>query len=271
LKISEATLRHLLPISLTNAPCVSIQKEAKVDEAIGLLVPYLESMTDSLVVTGDSNEPIGIIGGKDVIENVLASPAIKPIGDHSAESIMSGIITRVEGATKLADLISEWKKTGRAFSIIPNAIGGYSAISARKVLEIGKTAMTDMAISELPKKKVVSFSMDSTIRDVIDLMLKNRTRKVLLENTNEFVSDRIILEKLAMELAYLKDVDGFMSLPVSGLGMEYAKVITKDLMLNELSSIMFGMMHPYVSFRDQVVSPWDICLALLSERFQEYG
>lgn len=248
---------------------MSIQKEAKVDEAVGLLVPYLESMTDSLVVTGNKNEPVGIIGGKEVIQNVLASPKGGPHSD--IRSIMSDVITKVSGTTTLSELVSKWKETGRAFSIIPNAIGGYSAVSARKVLEIGKTSMTDMAISELPKKKVVSFSADGTIGDVISMMLKHRTRKVVLENTNQFASDRIILEKLAMELRYLNDVESFMRLPVSSLGLEYAKVMTKDIMVNELSSIMFGMMHPYAMFRDQVISPWDICLALLSDRFQEYG
>jgi len=270
MKVSEVAIRDLLPLSLMTTPCVSIEGRNNVQEAVGLLVPYLESMADSLVVTGDKNQPIGIIGGKEIVEKVLANPSAK-IFDTTAESIMSSNITRISGTTKLKEIIEQWKQTGRAFSIMSNALGGYSAISARKILEVGKTSMTEMTISELPKKKVVTFRIDDTVNSIINLMLKNKTRKVLLENTNRFISDRIIIEKIAADLNYLRDGGNFLDLPAVGFSLEYAKVISKDIKVNEIASIMFGMMHPYAVFREQVISPWDICLALLSDKFEEYG
>jgi CBS domain-containing protein len=220
-------------------------------------------------VTGDKNEPIGVVGGREIIEKVLANPS-RSVFEDKIENIMSSTVTRISGTTTIRTIVEEWQKTGRAFSLIPNAIGGFSVISARKLLEIGKISMTDMRVSELPKKKIHTFSTNSTINEVINTMLKNKTRKLLLENTNQFVSDRIIIEKIASDLNYLKNTNNFLELPVTGFGLEYAKVITKDIMVNELASIMFGMQHPYAVFRDQVISPWDICLALLSERMQEY-
>jgi CBS domain-containing protein len=256
-------------MTLTSVPCVSIQRQAKIEEVVGLLIPYLESMADSLIVTGDKNEPIGVVGGREIIEKVLANPS-RSVFEDKIENIMSSTVTRISGTTTIRTIVEEWQKTGRAFSLIPNAIGGFSVISARKLLEIGKISMTDMRVSELPKKKIHTFSTNSTINEVINTMLKNKTRKLLLENTNQFVSDRIIIEKIASDLNYLKNTNNFLELPVTGFGLEYAKVITKDIMVNELASIMFGMQHPYAVFRDQVISPWDICLALLSERMQEY-
>ena len=111
-----------MPVSLTSVPCVSIQKQAKAKEAISLLIPYLESMADSLIVTGDKNEPIGIVGGKEIVEKVLANPS-RSVFDDTIEKIMSHTITRVSGTTTIRDTVEDWKKTGRAFSIIPNAIG----------------------------------------------------------------------------------------------------------------------------------------------------
>ncbi|MFY9301418.1 MAG: CBS domain-containing protein [Candidatus Nitrosotenuis sp.] len=270
MKIADRMLRDLLPLSLTATPCVSIQRQSRVEEAISLLIPYLESMTDSLIVTGDKNEPIGIVGGREIIEGVYASPS-KKLFDDTIEKIMSPNLTKVSGTTTLRDTVEEWKKTGRAFSLIPNAIGGYSAISARKLLEVGKISMTDMRISEIPKKKMTTFRMDATVSEIISLMLKHNTRKLLLENTNQFISDRIIIERIATDLNYLRDTTNFLDLPIIGFGLEYAKVITKDIMVNELSSIMSGMMHPYAVFRDQAISPWDICLVLLSDKIQEYA
>lgn len=177
--IADKMLRDLIPMTLTSVPGVSIQKQAKIEEAIGLLIPYLESLADSLIVTGDKNEPIGVVGGREIVEKVLANPS-RSIFEDVIEKIMSHTITRVSGTSTVRDTIQDWKNTGRAFSIIPNAIGGFSVISARKMLEVGKISMTDMRISELPKKKIHTFSTNSTINEVINAMLKNKTRKILL-------------------------------------------------------------------------------------------
>lgn len=270
MKISEFALIDLLPLSLTTTPCVSVQKQNKVQEAIVLLVPYLESMTDSLIVTNGDNKPLGIVGGREILEQILSNPSSN-LFESKVENVMSPQITIVSGTTKLKDVIEKWKKTGRAFSIIPNVIGGYSAISARKLLEVGKSSMTEMTISDMPKKKSITFKVGTTVNSVINMMLKHKTRKLLLENSNQFISDRIIIEKIATDFNYLKNTNNFLDLPVIDFDLEYAKIITKDLNINELSSIMFGMMHPYVVFKDQAISPWDICLALLSEKIQEYS
>ena len=269
MKISEFALRDLLPLSLTTIPCVSVQKQSKVQEAIGLLVPYLESMADSLIVTNGDNQPLGIIGGREIIEQILSNPTSN-LFESKVDSIMSAEITKVSGTTKLKDVVEDWKKTGRAFSIIPNLVGGYSAISARKLLEVGKSSMTDMSMSDLPKKKPITFKIGATVNSIINLMIKHKTRKILLENSNQFISERVIIEKIATDFNFLKNTNNFLDLPIIDFGLEYAKIITKDLKINELSSIMFGMMHPYVVFKDQAISPWDICLALLSDRMQEY-
>src|SRR3989338_7255425 len=99
MKISEFALRDLLPLSLMNTPCVSVQKDNKVQEAIALLIPYLESMTDSLIVTNGDNKPLGIVGGKDIIERILSNPSSN-LFESSVESVMSTQITKVSGTTK---------------------------------------------------------------------------------------------------------------------------------------------------------------------------
>ena len=128
--IADRMLRDLIPTTLISVPGVSIQKQAKIEEAIGLLIPYLESMADSLIVTGDKNEPIGVVGGREIVEKILANPS-RSIFEDVIEKIMSHTITRVSGTSTVRDTVQDWKNTGRAFSIIPNAIGGFSVISAK--------------------------------------------------------------------------------------------------------------------------------------------
>ncbi len=263
--ISNKQLQELLPMSLTSTPGVSIQKNNQVWCGAAMLIHYLESFTDSLVVV-DKNTPIGIIGGKEIIVGLAKEPSSKLFDDTSIEDILSQEISQISEDTTLQTLIEKWKQAGRAFSVIPNQYGGLSAISARSILEIGIRCKTSMTISDIQKKNVVKFSPDDKIGTIIKLMLENKTRRLLLENSTKFISDRIIIEKIARDLDYLRKTDNFLDLPVSSFKLESAKVVEEDMPLPNVYDRMFGMLHPYIIYKDQVISPWDLCVTLLSDK-----
>lgn len=263
--ISNKQLIDLLPLSLTSTPAVSIQKNNQVWCGTVMLIHYLESFTDSLVVR-DGNIPIGIIGGKEIIEGLIKEPSSKFFDKTTVEDILTEEITQISEKTTLQTLIEKWKQTRRAFSVIPNQIGGLSAISARSILEIGIRCKTELTISHIPKKEVVKFRADDKISTIINLMLENKTRRLLLENSTKFISDRIIIEKIARDFNYLRKTDEFLDIPVSSFNLESAKVIEEDISLPNVYDIMYGMLHPYIIFEGQVISPWDLCLTLLSDK-----
>ncbi len=176
----------------------------------------------------------------------------------------------VSGETKLKELMEFWKNTRRAFAAIPNEFSDYSGISAKKMLEVGKRIKTKILISELPDKKLVTFPNNTTIGNVLNLMLENNTRRLILENSTKFINDRIILEKITEDLKCLKDVENFLEIPINEFKLEEIKVISDDLSISEVSKIMYEMEHPCVLFRDKIITPWDICLILLSEKITEY-
>ncbi|HZC48185.1 MAG TPA: hypothetical protein VE244_03885 [Nitrososphaeraceae archaeon] len=60
---------------------------------------------------------------------------------------------QVQKETIFKDLIEKWKHTRRAFAVIANVSEGYSPISARKMLEIGKKIKTDISVSSMDKKR----------------------------------------------------------------------------------------------------------------------
>ena len=72
--ITDKTIKELLPLSFNSTPAVSIRKENEVWVATSMLIHYLESFTDSLVVTEEDEKPIGVIGGREIIENVFRDP-----------------------------------------------------------------------------------------------------------------------------------------------------------------------------------------------------
>src|SRR3989304_5743927 len=91
------------------------------------------------------------------------------------------LIIQMLKRTKLRELLDFWKQTRIAFAIIPNEFSDYSELSARKLLEIGMRCKTDVSVCDLPEKKLVTFTKDFTIGNIINSMLEHGTRRLLLE------------------------------------------------------------------------------------------
>jgi len=266
--ITDKTLKELLPLSFNTTPAVSIRKENKVWVAASMMIHYLESFTDSLVVTEGDEKPIGVIGGREIIENVFEDPSSDFFDNMTVEQIADKNLTILSEKSNLGELLETWKKTKRAFSIIPNNYGGYAAISGRKILEIGLNCVTDITVSELPQKRVLTFEKDSTLKEIIGLMLENNTRKLLLKDTNCFISDRLIIQSIAQEFDFFRNVKFLGKRVQESFKLEEAKKISKDVNLAEIAKIMYSMLHPYVIYHEQVITPWDICMALESDRIK---
>ncbi|MFB5598575.1 MAG: CBS domain-containing protein, partial [Nitrosopumilaceae archaeon] len=124
----------------------------------------------------------------------------------------------------------------------------------------------DISLSQLPKKQLITFSQDSTVGDVLNLMLEKNIRRLMLEDSNKFINDRIILQKITDELKCLKETENFLELPIKDFKVEEATSISSDMKINELSKIMYEMEHPCVISDGKIITPWDICVILLSEQ-----
>jgi len=236
-----------------------------------MLIHYLESFTDSLVVTEAHEKPIGVIGGREIIENIFRDPSSNFFDNTTVEQITDKNLIILSDKTTLGQLLTIWKKTRRAFSIIPNDLGGYSAISGRKMLEIGANCVTDLTISELPKKEIATFEKDSKIKDIIGLMLEKNTRKLLLKDTDYFISDRLLIQSIAQEYDFFRNVKFLERRFEESFKLEKIRKVSKDMNLAEISKSMYAMMHPYVMYEDQVITPLDICMALQSDRIEFLG
>lgn len=263
--ISELTLDRLLSTSLTDTPCVYLNQEGEVWVATEMCVQYLESSIDSIVIRNDDLTPVGIIGGYDLLNHIRKTPTRDFQYQNKVKEIMFEDLPIVEKETRFKDLMERWKLSRRAFAITPNSFQGYSPISARKMLDVAIRCQSDITISSMPKKSIVTFSLDDSLGKVIDLMFEHNTRKLMLEYSNQFISDRIILEEISKMLKFQPDVDNFLDIPVSQIELEQVNVLKEDVTLNQLALMLYKMDHPYVIYKDIAVSPWDICLTLLSD------
>ena len=263
--ISELTLGEMLSDSLTDTPCVYLNQEREVWVATEMCVQYLESTVDSIVIRNDDLTPVGIVGGYDLLNNIRKNPTRDFQYENKVSEIMYEELPIVEKETRFKDLMEKWKTSRRAFAITPNAFQGYSPISARKMLDVGIKCQSNTSISSMPKKNIITFGLDDSLGKVIDLMFEHNTRKLLLEYSNQFISDRIILEEISKLLKFNPDVENFLDIPVSQIELQEVTVLKEDVNLNQICLMLYRMDHPYLIYKDISVSPWDVCLTLLSD------
>lgn len=265
--ILQYSLKELLQKSLLSSPIVSVKTENFVTEATNLLPHNLESFTDSLVVTQDE-KPIGLVGGIEVLDGVLKKPNADFFERTRIKEIMSKNLIVLTDDITLRDLLNLWVKAGRAFAIIQNVYRGYSAISARKLLEVGMSCRTKLTVGDISKKKIITFKKDQTIKEIIESMFKNKTRKLMLEGTSEFISDRIIIQKISRDLNCLHDVDNFLDIKGNEFKLDQAKKVSNQTTMEEACAILYEMQSPYLLLSDGVVTPWDVITNLGSENIE---
>lgn len=262
-------MEELFPQTLFEIPCITVDKSRDILVAIEMSAQYLESAVDAIVVVSQNN-PVGTIGGREILSHLRKNTIPDSYFRTKIDDVFFNYFPIVEKKIKLGDLMSKWKSTGRAFSVISNQDGDYFSISSRKMLEIGKRYKSGISVSSIPKKKIITFKEDETLGEILNKMFKNHIRRILLENSNQFISDRIILGKISMILKY-QDIDNLLDIPINQFKFEYTKEITTDLTLSQICLIMDKMDHPCILYQDSIVTPWDICLILLSENLTEFS
>jgi CBS domain-containing protein len=268
--ISELTLEELFGTTLTDTSCVYIDKERVVWVAAEMCAQYLESAVDSILVLDDTR-PVGIVGGYDLLDHLRKNPSRDSQYLTRVGEIMFKDLPQIGGQTRLGQLLENWKASRRAFAYVASG-SDYSPVSARKMLEIGMRVKTDISISSMPKTKgIVTFHRYDTLGSILDLMFEHKTRKLVLEGSNQFISDRLILGEVSKILKFQENLEYLLDLPIKQLPLGYSREIDEDMNLGRLCSLMDKMDHPYIIYKkgDMVVTPWDVCLALQSEALTE--
>ncbi|MCI4433260.1 MAG: hypothetical protein JHC41_06670 [Nitrosopumilus sp.] len=91
---------------------MNVRKNAKVKVVTGMLAQYLETFTDSVVVR-DGTKPIGVIGGREIIQGVYKNPSSDFFEMNMVENITDRRLNVVKSDTSLKELVSLWKAVGR--------------------------------------------------------------------------------------------------------------------------------------------------------------
>ena len=244
-----------------STPAVAAPPTEKMWVMTSMLCSHRESSIDNIIIIQD-DKPIGILGVKETLLGLLKNPTFEFFDQITAGEVMGGFSNVVTSQTTLSDLISMMQHQRTGFAVIPHDKGWYSAISVRTLLEVSALSKTDMKASEIPKKNIITFTKEDTMDYVLTSMFHTQTRRLVLENYSSFISDRLILEKIAFKLNYLNGVSNFLEIKADTFPLKKLEKISEDLPIPELAKRMLGMDTPYVMTQDRIISPWDIALLL---------
>jgi len=225
----------------------------------GYLISALNSFSDGLTVI-ENKKPIGTFGGQKFYQKLLLNPTHSFFKEQKVKDIMNPNPKMFQTENTLSEILNHWADTKFAFSII-NDNEKYFPISIRNIMPIIIKSNSSQKISQIPKKEIISFDSNDTIRDVVHRMFKYGVRRLQKKGTDEFISDRSILENICMDMNYLKYSENFLDLNANVLSTEKAERVTEDLTFPRLSEKLSEKFYPFVLYQDQIITPWDVLMA----------
>ncbi len=260
LRLNECTIEDILPHLLVYSSMATIESKEKIWVATSMLVRFLETFTNNLVAM-ENDIPVGMLGGQEVIKEFSKNPDHSFFSDLTVQNVMNRNLYVASSTTKVNDLLKKMQHIQRDFALVKNEDGNYSTVSARRLLEVGVLCDTCMRVSDMPLKLIPTFNRDDTIGTIIAQMIQNETEVLVLENTPQFVNPQIIFEKI-IELNYLENINNFFDLKSTTLNLKNGRIISENTRIPDMCKIMLGMKHSFVMTLNNVLTPWDLIMAL---------
>lgn len=192
------------------------------------------------------------IDGKDVLEHIYKEQRFSPYSLIS-ELENTTLIFTVSEDQKISELLEGWKKTRRARALIQRD-ESMIPISLRTLIEVCAMMEIDKKIQDIQKNpRKITCSADTDIMDMIKLMLRNRVRRIFIDDTTSFISDSIMISKIVNDYHVLENND-LNPLPT-------AAVIPPDTNLRDVAKQFTLMPCPCVLSDNNIISPWDVLMA----------
>lgn len=256
LKIQECLYEDLLPYQIKSSPISSLSKEDNVWIACSMLDRISET-SDSVVVL-DRGYPVGVIGAKEILKNIIKNPQSDFFHKTLSSKIMNRKFYLDTRQVKLSKILEQMQETKTMFSILQNGKYDFSAISTGEILEIGSMSNVKIDSSKLPKRKIARCSRDDSVEDLIKTLLNSESSFAMLEGDSLGIDQISIIKKLSNELNFLENIEEFLELKASIFQFQSPKLIPENLMFSEICRVMMESDFPYSMTESRIWTPKDV-------------
>ena len=254
--MQECLYNDLLPQSVKSSPISSLSGEDNLWIASSML-NRVSDTTNNIVVI-EKEYPSGIISTKEILRGVLKNPTLNFFDKTSSSDIMNRKFYLDTRSAKLAKILSQMNSTNQTFSIIQNSKYDFTSISFREILEIGSMCQIDNMQELETKEKVRKCTRDSSVKNVIKLLVDGKIELVQLEEESLVLDKQSILQNIVTKLNFLENVDDFLELNSTIFQFQAPKLIPENLAFPEICKLMLDMKFPYLITSKRIWTPHDV-------------
>jgi predicted transcriptional regulator len=288
-------------------PCLFVDPTAQMLQIATFLAIGPQIYADGLVVIDDKKKPIGRISSKHIISNII-DIKYPECFELTALQIMDDFTESLDKNSSLAKVLEVFDKT--KFAFIPITANNSSdkidsirdstaekkeeelvaSISIRDILPIIAKMNIDRPIKDL-SSQLISVDKKSSIRNAIDLMIKQSIRNIGIRWGNEdgsktnkhnndnrktklirIINDRKILEFLlshnGRNILHANGIDGLAEIDIiNHLDILSIKKVKCDTTTSKAAELLMDIRNPCLILEGKeysddygIVTPWDIVM-----------
>jgi hypothetical protein len=247
-----------LPKSIRSVPIRELESDTKLWVATTFLATAMGTFSDGITIM-ENNKRIGYFGSKQLLEYLQKYPISSTLVEKMVKDLPKRDLTYFSTSDTLSDIFNEWKRTRFAYSVIQDN-EHFFAISIRSMLAFVELYDLPNKISEIPKKDIITYNNDDTIKTIFDKMFQYKCRRLVHEHTLDVLSDRIIIDDICGEFDYLKNIPDFLQIKAKSFNAKKTKEITQNSKITDVAHEMLREEHPIMISERQIISPWDVVL-----------
>jgi len=206
----------------------------------------------------EKNEIIGYFGSKQLLEFVMKNPTSSALKNNTVKNLpQKDHFLVFSPSNTLRDIFNEWKKSEFAYSLIQDG-DKLSSVSVLSILEFINLYDLPNEISEIPKKDVITYDNDDTVNIILDKMFQHHVRRLMLKDSTDVLSDRVIVDAICNDFDFLRKTPDFLSIKAKSFNLRKTNEISTNSKIVEVAHNMLKENHYVAISNGQIITQWDI-------------
>jgi predicted transcriptional regulator len=273
---STVTINQILG-HVFRRPYLSIPPEIPFLELGTFLATGYQINVDGLIVAIDK-KLVGRISGKHILDHLLKMN-YDDWSSVRASDLMDSNTSSVEMESSLNSLLKLFAETNFALAPITNKSSLIGSIVIRDILPLICRLNLDTPV-KMVGSPIVRISMNESIKNSIDLMLKKKIRNLVVSKTgdhsnnndNYIVNDRMILEFIfsyeGRKILYQGlGATALDSVSLNSLNMTAASSVSENQIISKTATMLRDINTPALLLKNHIVTPWDIVMKTIGKEY----
>jgi len=273
---STVTINQILG-HVFRRPYLSIPPEIPFLELGTFLATGYQINVDGLIVAIDK-KLVGRISGKHILDHLLKMN-YDDWSSVRASDLMDSNTSSVEMESSLNSLLKLFAETNFALAPITNKSSLIGSMVIRDILPLISRLNLDTPV-KMVGSPIIRISMNESIKNSIDLMLKKKIRNLVVSKTgdhsnnndNYIVNDRMILEFIfsyeGRKILYQGlGATALDSVSLNSLNMTAASSVSENQIISKTATMLRDINTPALLLKNHIVTPWDIVMKTIGKEY----